>query len=137
MIRQFLVISMLTAILGCNYPMEKNFTGYRSHYCYNDGGNQMDIIFRTQNDTVFLLYVAALDSGKYINGYVDSLDFAGYFLPSKVEDSSVQMKIKNYRDESFYTVDLMFDNNKGNLTWSIDSGLITYLPKRAIFKNCE
>lgn len=131
-------ISLLFLLFSCgNKSVSNNYI--RAHYCIvNDSYNRMDVHFYMKSDSVFVYYLNVVDSGNYINGDVDSTNYAGYFKLEQIRDSNVTVVIKSYRNEDDqYGVNLQFSNNGKSLSWSIDSLVVAYLPKRAEFESCR
>lgn len=111
----------------------------KSEYCIvNDSYNEMQLTFKKRSGTVYLLYSNIIDDGNYLNDYDDSNDYAGFFNVTEMKDSSVNVKVKSYREEDqYYLVSLKFKNGGRSLIWNIHSQQVAYLPKNASFRECE
>src|SRR5690606_6297806 len=123
------VLLMLTNGCGSDFP--KSYI--HEMYCTEDGSyHNMTVIFKNKSDTFYVYYINVLDSGRYINGYDlenNSVDYAGYFRLSEIKDSNVKVRIKNYRYEDCYIVNMTFHDGGNQFLWSIDSGAVAYLPQ--------
>lgn len=122
---------------GCMGQRKNNFLN--KHYCGNSGGNDIEVFFKANDDTIFLFYVNAIDNGKYLNALADSTDYAGYFLLSKMKNLQTRLTIKSYRsDDDLYPLVLKFSKNANELSWNIDSsGPVGFLPKKVSLKDCK
>lgn len=100
-----------------------------------DSYNDMTLWFQVKQDSVFCYYCNVLDNGNYLNCPDDSIDYAGAFPLIELQDSIVQFRIKNYRYDDYYRVSLIFHSKGEGITWKVDSGNVSYLPKMAEFIN--
>lgn len=105
-------------------------------YCYVDSLNDLTILFRNKHDTIYFYYLNIVEHGKYINGYSDSLDYAGKF--SQYENFPLYFDIKNYRNpEIIYNLRLS-PYQDSLILWKIENDqMLSYLPEKVLFRECE
>lgn len=122
-----------------SYKKEPKGTSLASKYCIvNDQNNEMTLLFHPAKDSIFVLYMNILDNGNILNGFADSSDFAGHFLAQDISKGETVFEIINYQDkDDKYKVVLDFNDNGNQIKWSIKDTLVAFLPKNAIFKQCE
>lgn len=97
--------------------------------------------FRHKGDTAFLSYCFIFGNGDYLNCPLDSSDYAGFLVGSKVSRGRVTLPIKDYRQywndpSKIYNVTLTFLPDS-SMIWNIDTakyGILDFLPMRIIFK---
>jgi len=99
----------------------------------DDPDNGMSLWFEIRGDSVFVFYCNVLDDGNYLNCSDDSTDHAGAFNIKDLRNSSVRLKIKSYRFDDSYLVNLLFKPESAKIFWKVDSGNVSYLPEKAEF----
>lgn len=131
--------SILLYMLLANPCFAQNKLDIKNKYCIeHDSYNDMVLVFQPEANNIYVYYINVIDDGNFINGFVDSLDYAGVFAKDSIKDSKVELTIKNYRDaDDEYKVNIEFLQGGKLLTWEVSSDLVAYLPRRAKFKQCR
>lgn len=102
-----------------------------TYYLSVDKYNEMSVWFKSSNDSIYFYYCNIIDNGQYLNCPYDSNDYADYFLINELKET-LNLKIKNYRDENECDIVLTFSKDKDTLFWEIKSKVYSYLPHKAI-----
>lgn len=134
--KAFFLTTCILFLLNC---FNNNDLKIKGKYCSQEGNNnEFTVMFIVESETVKLRYFNIIDNGNYINGFDDSLDFAGQFLLNDVSNSEVNVKVRNYRDSNdVYMVLIKFLDDGNSLIWEVEENVVAYLPKHTKLTTCK
>lgn len=136
---RFLIGSLIIvfSVCSCIDSNNKHLISHEYFDIVGDTQNDMSLWFKVKKDSAFFFYCNILEDGDYLNCPADSADYAGSFSLTEVRDSTLTLRIKNYRYDDLYLVKLKFYPSYKKIDWSVDSGSVGYLPKTAAFISRE